>query len=253
VAGPDDTSENTTRPGAISSGRDVRQMFDRIVPRYDVMNHVMTGGLDIHWRKMVAKQAATLADRPSARVLDVATGTGDLAFAIEDAGVPKVVGLDFSEKMIVTARTKARKRPSGAASRVEFLVGDGMSLPFEDASFDACTISFGLRNMEDYTAAIREMSRILRPGGKFICLEMTPFRRPILGPLFRVYFEKVVPVVGGVLSGDLKAYQYLPRSVRAFPPADGLAEICRIAGLEDVRYQLLGFGAVAIHSGTKPD
>jgi demethylmenaquinone methyltransferase/2-methoxy-6-polyprenyl-1,4-benzoquinol methylase len=223
-------------------------MFDRIVPRYDLMNHVMTFGLDIHWRKMVAKQAATLADRPSTRVLDVATGTGDLALAIQQSGVPKVVGLDFSEKMIATARKKARRHPLG----VDFLVGDGMNLPFADASFDACTISFGLRNMEDYTAAIREMTRILRPGGRFVCLEMTPFRRPILGPLFRVYFERVVPVVGGLLSGDLHAYTYLPRSVRAFPPADGLAEICRIAGLADVRYQLLGFGAVAIHVGTKP-
>jgi demethylmenaquinone methyltransferase / 2-methoxy-6-polyprenyl-1,4-benzoquinol methylase len=205
---------------------------------------------------MVAKHAATLADRPSARVLDVATGTGDLAFAIQQAGVPEVVGLDFSERMIATAREKARRHPSSNGSRVasgvEFLVGDGMHLPFGDASFDACTISFGLRNMEDYTAAIREMTRILRPGGRFVCLEMTPFRRPILGPLFRVYFEKVVPVIGGLLSGDLHAYTYLPRSVRAFPPADGLAEICRIAGLADVRYQLLGFGAIAIHSGTKP-
>lgn len=241
-------NQQETRPGAISSGHEVRSMFDKIVPRYDLMNHVMTGGLDIHWRKMVAKQAANLGDRKSQRVLDVATGTGDLAFAIQDAGVPEVVGLDFSTKMIAAAKKKARKHAPG----IEFMVGDGMSLPFEDASFDACTISFGLRNMEDYAEAIREMARILKPGGRFVCLEMTPFRRPFLGPLFTFYFEKVVPVVGGVLSGNVKAYKYLPRSVRAFPPADNLAEICRTAGLEDVTYQLLGFGAVAIHSGTKP-
>jgi demethylmenaquinone methyltransferase/2-methoxy-6-polyprenyl-1,4-benzoquinol methylase len=222
-------------------------MFDRIVSRYDLVNHVMTFGLDIHWRSMVAKQAATLADRASERVLDIATGTGDLAFAIRKAGVPEVVGVDFSEGMIATAKKKATKHPAGVA----FLIGDGMHLPFADGTFDACTISFGLRNMEDYTAAVREMTRVLRPGGKFICLEMTPFRRPFLGPLFRFYFEQVVPVIGAVLSGSYRSYKYLPQSVRAFPPADGLAEICRIAGLSDVRYQLLGFGTVAIHSGVK--
>ena len=243
---PSDNQQQAQR-GAIAGKRDVRQMFDRIVPRYDLMNHVMTFGLDIHWRAMVAKQAATLADRPSERVLDIATGTGDLAFAIRDAGVREVVGLDFSPRMIEAARKKARKYPAG----VEFLVGDGMRLPFADGAFDACTISFGLRNMEDYAGAVREMARVLRPGGKLICLEMTPFRRPIVGPLFRVYFEKVVPVIGGILSGSPSAYRYLPRSVKAFPPADGLAEIFRRAGLADVRYQLLGFGTVAIHSGVK--
>ena len=233
--------------GAIAGKLDVRQMFDRIVPRYDLMNRIMTFGLDVHWRSMVARQAARLADRASERVLDVATGTGDLAFAIRKAGVREVVGLDFSPRMIEAAQKKARRQANG----VTFLVGDGMRLPFADGTFDACTISFGLRNMEDYTAAVREMARVLRPGGKLICLEMTPFRRPILGPLFKVYFERVVPVVGGILSGSLGAYRYLPRSVKAFPPADGLAEIFRIAGLEDVRYQLLGFGTVAIHSGVK--
>lgn len=247
MAKPENTNPKKPRSGAISSGSDVRAMFDRIVPRYDLMNHVMTGGLDIHWRKIVAKQAANIEERKSQRVLDVATGTGDLAFAIQDAGVPEVVGLDFSTEMIAAATKKAEKHASG----VKFMVGDGMSLPFEEASFDACTISFGLRNMEDYTGAIREMTRILTPGGRFICLEMTPFRRPFIGPVFRFYFETIVPAVGGLLSGNLKAYTYLPRSVRAFPPADNLAEICRIAGLEDVTYQLLGFGAIAIHSGTK--
>lgn len=233
--------------GAIASKADVRSMFDKIVPRYDLMNHIMTGGLDIHWRKLVARQAANLDDRKSERVLDVATGTGDLAFAIQDAGVDEVVGLDYSPEMIAKAREKAQKHPDG----VTFLVGDAMHLPFDDASFDACTISFGLRNLEDYTGAVREMTRILKPGGRFICLEMTPFRRPILGPLFRFYFETIVPVIGGILSGNLKAYKYLPHSVRSFPSADHLAEICHVAGLEDVRYQVLGFGAIAIHSGTK--
>jgi demethylmenaquinone methyltransferase/2-methoxy-6-polyprenyl-1,4-benzoquinol methylase len=241
------TPETEQRRGAIQRASDVRRMFDRIVPRYDLVNRIMTGGRDVVWRKMVARQVAAI-DTVQGRVLDVATGTGDLAFAIQDAGIEQVVALDFSAGMIRAAVRKAQHHPSG----VSFLVGDGMTLPFADNTFDACTISFGLRNMTDYKAGIREMTRILRPGGRFICLEMTPFQRPLLGPLFRMYFERVVPVVGGVLSGNLRAYRYLPRSVRAFPKAYDLAELMRSTGLDDVRYQLLGFGTVAIHSGSKP-
>jgi len=237
------------RTGAIQSGREVRRMFDRIVPRYDLMNRVMTGGRDRVWRNMVARRAArTAAAGRSATVLDVATGTGDLAFAIRNAGAATVVGLDFSREMIAAAHKKARNKDDATS----FLVGDALHLPFADASFDACTVSFGLRNMADYDAALTEMTRILRPGGTFICLEMTPFRRPIVGPVFRVYFDRLVPLVGGLLSGNLSAYRYLPRSVEAFPPAHELAERMRAIGLEDVEYSLLGLGAVAIHSGTRP-
>jgi demethylmenaquinone methyltransferase/2-methoxy-6-polyprenyl-1,4-benzoquinol methylase len=151
--------------------------------------------------------------------------------------------------MIAAAKRKARQK--GAA--VTFEVGDAMDLPFADGMFDACTVSFGLRNMPDYDAAIASMTRILKPGGTFICLEMTPFHRPVLGPLFKVYFEKVMPLVGGLLSGSRSAYTYLPQSVEAFPPAHDLAERMRGAGLDNVQYALLGFGTVAIHSGTKAE
>jgi len=243
-----DHPEATPGRGAIAQAADVRTMFDRIVPRYDLVNRIMTGGRDVAWRKMVAKQVAAV-DAVQQHVIDVATGTGDLAFAIQDAGVKQVTGVDFSPEMINAAQRKLARHQPG----VTFQVADGMDLPFSDDTFDACTISFGLRNMVDYEAAIREMTRVLRPGGRFICLEMTPFRRPLLGPLFRVYFERLVPVVGGVLSGNLRAYKYLPRSVRSFPRAHDLAELMRHTGLEDVRYQLLGFGTVAIHSGSKPE
>jgi len=238
------------RTGAMQSGREVRRMFDRIVPRYDLMNRVMTGGRDEVWRKMVATRAAARAAAvtPSAAVLDVATGTGDLAFAIRRAGAATVVGLDFSREMIAAAYKKASREDDS----ISFLVGDALHLPFPDEAFDACTVSFGLRNMADYDAALAEMTRILRPGGTFICLEMTPIRRPIVGPLFRVYFDRLVPLVGGLLSGNLSAYRYLPRSVEAFPPAHDLAERMRAIGLDDVEYSLLGLGAVAIHSGTRP-
>lgn len=234
----------TERRGAIQSGDKVRQMFNRIVPRYDLMNRVMTGGRDVAWRNIVAKQAAACGDD----ALDVATGTGDLAFAIRQAGAKRVIGTDFSEEMIEAAKKKAPKH----GPDVRFLLADALDLPFEDASFDAVTVAFGLRNMVDYDAALREMYRVLRPGGKAIVLEMTPFKRPILGPPFRFYFEKVVPLVGGVLSGSLTAYRYLPSSVEAFPPAHELADMMHDAAFDDVRYQLLGFGTVAIHSGTKP-
>jgi len=231
------------RRGAIQSGQQVRQMFNRIVPRYDLMNRIMTGGRDVAWRTTVAKQAAACGDR----VLDIATGTGDLAFAIRKAGASEVIGADFSEEMIEAARKKAPKH----GNDVTFAVADALDLPFEDGSFDACTVSFGLRNMVDYDLALREMRRVLRPGGSAIILEMTPFKRPFLGPFFRVYFEKVMPVVGGFLSGDRKAYRYLPSSVEAFPPAHELAEMMHQAGFEEVTYQQLGFGTIAIHSGVR--
>jgi demethylmenaquinone methyltransferase / 2-methoxy-6-polyprenyl-1,4-benzoquinol methylase len=243
-------SNNFHQPqsGAISEQAEVRTMFDRIVPKYDLMNHVMTFGMDFRWRKMLARQAAHLEDRKSQRVLDVATGTGDVAFEIRKAGVANVVGLDLTPGMIEQAKQKAAKRPD----EVTFMVGDGMNLPFEDSSFDACTISFGLRNMPDYQGSINEMVRVLKPGGKLVCLEMTPFRRPFLGPFFKLYFNQVVPVIGWLLTRDYKAYKYLPDSVRQFPTADALADMYRAAGLQDVKYQLLGFGAVAMHVGMKP-
>lgn len=243
----DPNDSHFSQRGAISDQSEVKTMFDRIVPKYDLMNHVMTLGMDFRWRRMLAKQAAELDERKSERVLDVATGTGDVAFEIRKAGVPEVVGLDVTPGMIEAAKRKARKHPEG----MTFVVGDGMNLPFDDASFDACTISFGLRNMPDYAAAVREMARVLKPGGKLVCLEMTPFRRPFLGPFFRLYFNQVVPVIGWLLTRDYQAYKYLPDSVRAFPSADALAELFRDAGLQDVKYQLLGFGAVAMHVGTK--
>ncbi len=225
-------------------------MFDRIVPRYDLMNRIMTGGRDEAWRKRVAKMAIASHSGGHPRVLDVATGTGDLAFAIAKAGASEVIGIDFSSEMIAAAKAKVRKN---ADDRVRFAVADAMDLPFDDGEFDACTVSFGLRNMPDYDAAIASMTRILKPGGTFICLEITPFHRPVLGTLFRFAFERIMPLIGGLLSGSRSAYRYLPQSVEAFPPAHDLAGRMRNAGLENVQYALLGFGTVAIHSGTKPE
>jgi demethylmenaquinone methyltransferase/2-methoxy-6-polyprenyl-1,4-benzoquinol methylase len=236
------THSNRT-PGAIAEPAEVRSMFDRIVPRYDLMNHLMTFGMDIRWRTMIARRAAAMGDR----VLDVATGTGDVAFALQAAGAREVTGLDFSPEMIAAAEAKARRRESA----ITFLIGDAMALPFPDDTFDACTVSFGLRNMPDYGAAIAEMTRVLRPGGKFICLEMTPYRKPVLGRLFSFAFERIMPIVGGLLSGDTAAYRYLPKSVAAFPTSTQLVMLMRAAGLTNTHVTMLGFGTVAIHTGTK--
>ncbi len=241
------TSPGTNHDGAIQDAAEVRRMFDRIVPRYDLMNRIMTGGRDEAWRKRVARRAAATAPVGTARVLDVATGTGDLAFACAHAGAAEVIGLDFSEGMIEEARHKAESRPGN----VSFVVGDAMALPFDDNAFDACTVGFGLRNMPDYNAAITSMARVLKPGGCLIVLEMTPIQRPIAGPVFRFFFGKILPLIGGVLAGDRSAYRYLPESVEAFPNAHDLAERMTAAGLADVGYTLYGFGTVAIHTGSK--
>ena len=237
-------------PGALRSGPAVRQMFGRIVRRYDTMNRLMTGGRDVAWRRLAVARALADRDPAAASVLDVATGTGDLALAVAAGGAATVVGIDFAAPMIRAAAAKGRD--GGRSTRVAWIVGDALALPFPDRTFDACTVAFGLRNMADYGAALREMTRVLRPGGRLVCLELTPYRRPVLGRLFGWYFRRVVPLVGGILSGDRDAYRYLPSSVAAFPTADALAALMRDAGLHEVSYRLLGGGTVAIHVGTKP-
>jgi demethylmenaquinone methyltransferase/2-methoxy-6-polyprenyl-1,4-benzoquinol methylase len=219
-------------------------MFGRIVRRYDAMNRFMTGGRDVAWRREAARLA--VGSSGAGNVLDVATGTGDLALTLSAAGARFVVGLDLAAPMVRAAAAKAHGHPD-----VTLVVGDALRLPFADGQFDACTVAFGLRNMADYEAALREMSRVLRLGGCFVCLELTSYRRPVLGRLFGWYFSHVVPFVGGLLSGDREAYRYLPRSVAAFPAAGELADLMRRAGLVDVSYRSLGGGTVALHVGTK--
>lgn len=236
-----------SQSGAISSKNDVQEMFDTLVPRYDLMNHVMTAGMDFRWRRLVANLAKTDENGPSDFVVDVACGTGDVAFEIEKVGVPLVTGLDYSPGMIAAAKRKATSR----GSDVFFIEGDGMSMPFEDGAASAATISFGMRNLPDYAAGVEEMARIVRPGGKVICLELTPYDRPILKVPFNFYFTQVVPIIGWLLTRQYKAYKYLPQSVKRFPNADEMAGIFRDAGLADVTYKKLGFGTVALHVGTK--
>ena len=219
----------------------VRRMFSRIVPRYDLMNALMTFGLDRRWRRLAAAAALPTADE---RALDLACGTGDLAITLASTGAARVVAVDFCVEMIEVACQKAATLPSG---RVEFVVGDGLSLPFADGAFESVTIGFGLRNFADVPAGLAEIARVIRPGGRLVCLEMThpPFRP--LNLLFRPYLHWIVPVLGGFVSGDFAAYRYLPRSVDRFPDAPALADLLRAAGFADVAYRYLGLGAVALH------
>jgi demethylmenaquinone methyltransferase / 2-methoxy-6-polyprenyl-1,4-benzoquinol methylase len=227
--------------GALESPRDLRAMFDRISPRYDLINRIMTAGRDTAWRKKAAREAVK--GITNARVLDVGTGSGELACALAKAGASFVVGVDFSCKMIELAITRTSNQ-----AHMRFLVSDGLRLPFADAEFDACTISFGLRNMDDYDCALRELHRVIRPGGRFVCLELTPMSRPLLGRIFNAYFARMAPLVGGLLSGDRTAYEYLPRSVANFTTAEELGGRMQAAGFSNVTFKLYGAGTVAIHT-----
>ncbi len=212
----------------------VRSMFDRIAPVYDAMNRVMTAGLDRRWRRLTAEAVV----RPGDRVLDGACGTGDLAVADAKAG-GAVTGLDFSERMLERAR---RKAPA-----LEFLAGDLLALPFEDGSFDAATVGFGVRNVADLERCLSELRRVLSPGGRVGILEITQ-PRGILRPFFNLWFDRVVPVLGRALPGGA-AYTYLPASVKRFPGPDALKELLERAGFSDVRYRLLAGTIVALHTG----
>ena len=213
----------------------VRTMFDRIAPVYDAMNRVMTIGLDRRWRRLTAEAAV----RPGDRVLDACCGTGDLALSCVKAGAGEVVGLDFSEPMLERARRKS--------DAIEWLRGDLLALPFADASFDSATVGFGVRNVEDLEAGLRELRRVLRPGGRLGVLEITRPRGP-LRPFFRLWFDVLVPLAGKVLPGG-KAYAYLPASVRRFPGPEDLQAVLERAGFGGVTFRLLAGGIVALHGG----
>jgi len=221
-------------------------MFDRIAGRYDAMNSVMSAGLHHRWRARTA-DVADLA--PGAAALDVCCGTGDLALELRRRVGPggRVVGLDFSAPMLELAERKA----TAAAAAVEWVEGNALELPFGDATFDAATVGFGVRNVADVPRAIREMARVVRSGGRVAILEITTPQRPPLKWFYSVWFDRIVPLLG-TAAGDREAYTYLPSSVRRFPPARELAALMHEAGLRDVRYVILAGGIVAIHWGTVP-
>jgi len=243
------SDQRSVNQGAIRSREDVRAMFDRIVPRYDLMNRLMTGGRDVAWRRLAVREALRGRSPSQVRILDIATGTGDIALALRAAGAADVVGLDFSSAMLDRARSKEAVMANDRG--ISWVEGDAMSLQFGDDSFDAVTVGFGLRNMPNYPAALVEIFRVLRPAGTLVCLETTPMQSPVLREVFDWYFARVVPIMGGVLSGDADAYRYLPASAAAFPDAEALGKMMIEAGFSRVRYLRLGLGTVALHVATK--
>jgi demethylmenaquinone methyltransferase / 2-methoxy-6-polyprenyl-1,4-benzoquinol methylase len=231
-------------------GRDparIETLFDRIVPRYDLMNRLMTGGLDRRWREAAAIEAAP---SPAGPLLDICCGTGDLTLCLQRRyPASRVTGLDFSAAMLARAREKA---VASGAGQIEFVRGDVMSLPFEDDSFSAATVGWGLRNVADLGRALSELRRVVRPRGRVVALEAT---RPPGTPgrcFHALWLRRVVPLLGRCVAGEHEAYSYLPESVRSFPSAEGLAEIMAAAGLERVRFRRFGLGAMALHVGTVP-
>jgi demethylmenaquinone methyltransferase / 2-methoxy-6-polyprenyl-1,4-benzoquinol methylase len=234
-----EASAGSARSGTLPEPQ-VQAMFDRIAGVYDLMNSVMTAGLHHRWRARAADMAAL---SPGASALDVATGTGDLAVELQRRVGPdgEVVGSDFSERMLELAREKA--------PGLRFEHGNALALPYEDDSFDAATAGFGARNFSDLPQGLREMTRVVRPGGRVVILEITTPERPPLSWFFRFWFDSVVPQLGR-FAGDPDAYTYLPSSVRRFPSARGLGAAMAAVGLVDVRWLLTAGGIIAIHSGT---
>jgi demethylmenaquinone methyltransferase/2-methoxy-6-polyprenyl-1,4-benzoquinol methylase len=224
---------------SVETGRlaapEVRSMFDRIAPVYDLMNHVMTAGLDQRWRRETVKAVV----RPGDRVLDACCGTGDLAVAACRAGAGEVTGLDFSPRMLERARPKQQT--------VTWVEGDVLALPFADGDFDSATVGFGVRNVSDLPAALGELRRVLRPQGRVGILEIT-IPTGVLAPFYRLWFDRVVPLLGKALRGGA-AYTYLPASVRRFPGPAELAGLLEQAGFADVSYRTFAGGIVALHTG----
>jgi demethylmenaquinone methyltransferase/2-methoxy-6-polyprenyl-1,4-benzoquinol methylase len=221
-------------------------MFGRIAQRYDLMNTLMTGGQDAGWRRLAVRAA-----RPprNGRALDVGTGTGKLAAALAGR-MPdgRVIGVDVAEPMLRRAPGASFRVPGGG--QVDLALADALALPFPDAAFDCATTAFTVRNVADVRLAFSELRRVVRPGGRIVCLELTQPRIPLWEPIFGFYFGRVVPLIGGLVAGDAGAYTYLPASVEAFLSPEALAAEMARAGLREIRWRRLGLGAVTLHVGT---
>jgi demethylmenaquinone methyltransferase/2-methoxy-6-polyprenyl-1,4-benzoquinol methylase len=219
-------------------------MFDRVAARYDLLNSLMSAGLHHRWRERAADRAELA---PGDAALDVCCGTGDLALELARRVAPggTVVGCDFSEPMLDLARDKADAR---GVSGARFEWADALNLPYDAARFDAVTVGFGVRNFADRDRGLREMARVLRPGGRLVVLEFTKPRRPPFSTFYALWFDRIAPLLGRI-SDDPEAYAYLAESVRSFPGPRGLAEMMDAAGLERIRYTILAGGIVTIHTG----
>ena len=218
----------------------VRGMFARVARRYDLANHVLSFNIDRVWRARTVRRVRPILERPGARVLDICCGTGDLTLALARECRAPVLGSDFCHPMLVAARRK------GAADLFE---ADALRLPLRDASLDLVTVAFGFRNLANYGAGLAEMRRVLGPGGMAAILEFSDPPNPVFAALYHFYSRRILPLIGGALSGSRDAYTYLPESVRKFPSPEELAEEMRRAGFEAVRYERFTGGVATLHLG----
>jgi demethylmenaquinone methyltransferase/2-methoxy-6-polyprenyl-1,4-benzoquinol methylase len=238
------------------ASKKVREMFTQIAPRYDLLNHLLSLQLDRLWRARTAKLLRPVLSRPDALVLDLCCGTGDLAFALARAGKARILGADFAHTMLVRAKAKSAtfslSAGATASTRMPFFEADALRLPFARASFDLVTSAFGFRNLANYEAGLREIQRVLKPGGTIAILEFSEPPQSLLGSLYRWYFTKVLPEIGWLVSGHQSAYTYLPKSVaRFFRPAE-LAALMTSVGYQSVEFREWTIRTVALHTGTRP-
>jgi len=248
-----------TRPdGATSeadSSRKVREMFSQIAPRYDLLNHLLSFELDRLWRARAARHLRAILNRSDAVVLDLCCGTGDLAFALARAGEARILGADFAHTMLVRAREKGASLSNSAGGqstqRLRFLEADALRLPFADASFDLVTSAFGFRNLSNYEAGLREILRVLKPGGTIAILEFAEPPASVWGDFYRWYFCRILPKIGAIMSGHQSAYTYLPKSVARFFRPPELAALMRSAGYTSVEFQEWTLRTVAFHTGVR--
>ncbi len=242
-------------PDHAALGRDkqpgrIAGMFDAIAPRYDLLNHLLSGGLDVRWR---ARAVRTLALRGGETVLDLCTGTADLAIASATAspGAGSVAGVDFSGQMLRLGQAKLMQR--GLASRIRLVQGDAMRIPLASCSVDAATVAFGIRNVEEPQAAFADVFRVLRPGGRFAILEFGVPRLPVVRQAYLAYFRHVLPRIGSLISGHSSAYTYLPASVGSFPKPEAIMAALAATGFSHVKADSLSLGIVYLYSASKPD
>jgi len=250
-------------PGAVPKGtqpegarneqeasRQVREMFTRIAPRYDLLNHLLSAQMDRLWRARTARELKPILNRPEALVLDLCCGTGDLALSLARHAKARILGADFSHSMLTRAQEKAGS--ANGATPLPLFEADALRLPVAEESLDLVTTAFGFRNLANYEEGLREVFRVLKRGGSLAILEFAEPAPGFLGDAYRFYTRKVLPTIGGWISGDKEAYAYLPKSVKRFFLPDELSALMVSVGYRPVRYRLMTLGSVALHIATKP-
>jgi demethylmenaquinone methyltransferase / 2-methoxy-6-polyprenyl-1,4-benzoquinol methylase len=257
---PDTALAKGTRPEGVQSEADasrrVREMFSQIAPRYDLLNHLLSLQFDRLWRARVTRRLRPILERPDALALDLCCGTGDLALSLAAAGKARVIGADFAHPMLVRAKEKSASALASSSSQsshpISFAEADALRLPFAVRSFDIVTTGFGFRNLANYEAGLREIYRVLKPAGTLAILEFTEPPAGFLGDVYRWYFRRILPRVGGIISGDRSAYTYLPASVSRFFCPSELAALLQTVGYSEVDFCVWTLGTVALHTAVRP-